>query len=253
MSFFGFGKKPTNETPSNGVSLNLTKEEKITQLNLRKDKIQGLCMEKRELNGLTARVAVVLDYSGSMSSLYRDGTVQGVIERLLPIAMQFDDNGEMEAWIFENGFQRLPEISLRNFDTYVQQEITNRGYIMGGTQYAPVMRDIAKKYLQEDRADIPTLILFITDGDNFSEDKPVTDKVIRELSDKGIFWQFVGIGDARFSYLEKLDNLSGRVIDNANFFAVRDYRSISDDELYSLLLQEYPSWIAQARSHGIIH
>lgn len=248
-----FGKRPENNVSSTGTqsiqSLNLNKEQRITQLNLRKDKIQGLCLEKRELNGLTARVALVLDYSGSMSRLYQNGSVQEVVEKLLPVAMQFDDNGEMECWIFENGFHRLDDISLNNFDTYISN-LMHKNYEMGGTYYAPVMKDVAKKYLKEDPSQYPTLVIFITDGDNF--DGSATDKVICDLSKYNIFWQFIGIGNADFDYLEHLDEMEGRFIDNANFFALNDFRDISDDELYHRLLQEYPDWINKAKKAKIL-
>ena len=76
--------------------LNLSKAESDNLLNLRKNTLQ-LCLEKTNLLNTKARVAVALDFSGSMSRLYKDGSVQAVIERLLPIAVQFDDNGEMDS------------------------------------------------------------------------------------------------------------------------------------------------------------
>lgn len=236
----------------NQVKLNLSKEDSLSLLNLRKDAVATLCLEKRELNGLTARVAVVMDYSGSMETLYKNGTVQTILDRLLPIAMQFDDNGEMEVWLFENSFKRVNPISLKNYYNYIENEGILKKYSMGGTQYAPVMEDVIRKYTKEEEADIPTLVLFITDGDNFDSDKTRTDKVIKEASKLPIFWQFVGIGTGRFSYLEKLDNLKGRYIDNANFFSAKNINQISDKELYDLLLNEYPSWIKEAKSKKVI-
>lgn len=51
-----------------------------------------------------------------------------------------------------------------------------------------------------------------------------------------------GNRNERFRFLERLGELSGRVIDNANFFQVNSIPAISDKELYDLLLQEYPKW-----------
>ena len=39
---------------------------------------------------------------------------------------------------------------------------------------------------------------------------------------------------------------------NANFFHVNDVASISDDELYNHLLDEFPSWLKEARSKDIL-
>lgn len=231
-------------------SLNLDKEQRIQQLNLSKQSIQSLCLEKKELNGLISRVCMVMDISGSMSGLYASGKVQQVIERLLPVAMQFDDNGVMEAWVFSNDFHRIPDISLNNFYNYINNNQLTQRFYMGGTEYAPVMQDIYKKYIIEEPAAIPTLVLFITDGDN--SDKAQTTRVITDISRYPIFWQFVGIGSSNFKYLKQLDTMEGRYIDNANFFSVNDLTRLSDNDLYGRLLGEYPEWLNKAKSVGLI-
>lgn len=241
-----------NNTTTHLSSLNLDKENSLTQLNLRKDMISSLCLEKKELNNLTARVAVVLDYSGSMEDLYANGTVQEILDRLLPVAMQFDDNGEMEVWLFDNTYRRIDDISLDNYYNYIRNENILCKYRMGGTEYSPVINDVVKKYTKEMPSDLPSLILFITDGDNFDTDKPKATRAIIEASKHPIFWQFVGIGRSDFNYLETLDEMDGRYVDNANFFSVNDIKSISDMELYNRLLGEYPSWISEVRQRGMI-
>lgn len=236
---------------SNSIKLTLTKEESLKKLTLRKESINKICLKKKELTDLTARVAVVMDYSGSMDTLYRNGTVQSVLERLLPLALKFDDNGELETWIFESRFKRLKDININNYYDYIKNEDILKKYDMGGTNYAPVMRDVLNKYTKEDPSDtVPTLVLFLTDGDNF--DKKQTEEVIKKASKYPIFWQFVGLGNSRYSFLESLDEMEGRYIDNANFFAVNNINKISDDELYSKLLNEYPSWIKEAREKNIL-
>ncbi|WP_240758355.1 VWA domain-containing protein [Lysinibacillus sp. SGAir0095] len=68
---------------------------------------------------------------------------------------------------------------------------------------------------------------------------------------KNIFWQFVGIGNAKYGVLERLDTLSGRVVDNANFFALDDLDKVSDEELYNRVFKEFPLWLREARRFGI--
>ena len=242
----------TSSTSStNSSKLTLDKEENLKKLTLRKESINKICLKKKELTDLTARVAVVMDYSVSMDTLYLNGTVQSVLERLLPLALKFDDNGELETWIFESRFKRLKDININNYYDYIKNEDILRKYDMGGTNYAPVMRDVLNKYTKEDPSDtVPTLVLFLTDGDNF--DKKQTEEVIKKASKYPIFWQFVGLGNSRYSFLESLDEMEGRYIDNANFFAVNNINKISDDELYSKLLNEYPSWIKEAREKNIL-
>ena len=57
----------------------------------------------------------------------------------------------------------------------------------------------------------------------------------------------------QFEFLERLDNLPGRHVDNADFFAVMDPSSISDDEVFELLMVEYPQWLVEARAKGLLH
>lgn len=232
--FSGFGLNKNQNT------VNLTKEESFEKINLRKEEIKRVCLKKSNSNSLTARVALVLDYSGSMRTLYENGTVQSVVEKMLPIAMTFDDNGEMEVWIFENNFVRLPNVSLDNYYGYVNNEIVGK-YEMGGTKYAPVMMDIYSRYIMEEPAKIPNYVIFITDGDN--ADHGNTSSAVKVLSEYPIFFQFVGIGQEKFYYLETLDDMQNRYVDNANFFKVEDVNNIT----YEQLLNEYPEWIANPK------
>lgn len=218
------------------MSVNLSKEERVQKINLRKTEVVNLCKANPILDGLVSRVALVLDYSGSMRPLYENGTVQEVIESILPLAMQFDDNGEMECWLFHDGFFRLPSVTLDNFYGYIKENTSNKH--MGGTAFAPVLKDISHKYLKEEPANLPTYVLFITDGEN--SDRTEATRVIKDLSKSPIFIQFVGIGSCPFDYLRTLDEMQGRYVDNANFFAVSNPDSIT----YTQLLKEYPSWLS---------
>lgn len=74
-----------------------------------------------------------------------------------------------------------------------------------------------------------------------------------DASQHNIFWQFVGLGNANYGVLQKLDDLPGRFIDNADFFALDDLDKITDEELYDRLLNEFPQWLREARAKGILH
>ena len=230
------------------VELNLSKEQSLINLDLRKKEVENIVMGIPQLSNITSRVALVLDFSGSMRNLYKNGTVQSVIERIMPIAKQFDDNQELDLWIFENGFTRLGGVTKENFYG-LANNIFNQ-YSMGGTEYAPVMNDVYKKYIKEDPANIANYVIFITDGDN--SDRGNTNKIITEASKYPIFWQFVGIGDDSFSYLQKLDDMDGRYVDNADFFPIYDINNITDNELYTKLFDEYPGWLSNPKVQEMI-
>lgn len=194
-----------------------------------------------DLTKHVARVAVAMDYSGSMSGLFNDGTVQDVMTRLLPIALKFDDNGELESWLFSNGQKRIKALSINNYKDYVKKVMLKSGMHMGGTNYAPVLTDMVHYYKDIEPSEIPAFIMFITDGENWDESE--TNAIIRELSEYNMFVQFVGIGDERFSYLEELDNLPGRKHDNTGFITVRDMNRLTDQQLYTELLRQYTEWL----------
>nr|WP_279577114.1 VWA domain-containing protein [Planococcus ruber] len=225
------------------------KEEKISGIDLKK-KSATIVLEKKKLTGVKARVGVVLDISGSMRRLYKEGVVQEVVERVLAVASQFDDDGELDVWVYDNEFSRLPAATEATFMGYVEKNIlSNSGVHKFGRNDEPkVMEDVIRKYTKQDPSDEPVFLVFINDGGCKSGIK----KFIVESSDKPIFWQFVGIGDSNFDVLRRLDTMGGRVVDNANFFHVDDISQVSDEELYNQLLNEFPMWLKEAKDKGIL-
>ncbi|WP_191557067.1 vWA domain-containing protein [Metabacillus idriensis] len=221
----------------------------MSSINLMK-KTAGIVLEKKKLTGVVARVGLVLDISGSMRNLYKNGTVQKVVERILAVASQFDDDGMLDVWVYDNEFSRLPSVTERDFANYVNARILANETIhkFGRNDEPPVMYDVMNKYLKEDPSKVPAFIVFINDGGCKSTIK----KPVVSSSDKPIFWQFVGVGDSNFKVLENLDTMEGRFIDNANFFHVQDIDAITDEQLYDRLLNEFPDWIKEAKEKKIL-
>ena len=89
-------------------------------------------------------------------------------------------------------------------------------------------------------------------SDGGKADNSASAEAIRELSKLSVFVQFVGIGKDDFRFLHKLDELPGRLIDNAGFMAVNDLDTINDAELYERLLNEFPPWLTKAREKGLL-
>lgn len=238
MSILGkfFNNGTANDTSKSAI-INLSKsKENLDKVLVNLSKNGGINFSKH-----AARVALAMDYSGSMDNLFHSGAVQDVITRLLPIALRFDDNGELESWLFSNGKKRLKPVTIQNYENYVKDTMMKSGMRMGGTEYAPVLEDIVKYYTQDSASNIPAFVIFITDGEN--SDKGKTDKIIRELSKYNMFVQFVGIGSASFNYLRSLDDMEGREHDNTGFIPVSDMNKMNDRELYLALLLQYKGWL----------
>lgn len=212
-----------------------------------------------DLGSARAKVVVALDFSGSMNKLYTKGTVQHTLDRLVPLGLAFDDNGSIDVYLFQNDFRKLPDLNLSNYENYVGNVIAASGYSMGGTCYSPVLQAIIEGgtyivqggFLGRNRAMItteaivdhgtPTFILFITDGEN--SDKHETDAIIRRSSEKNVFIQFIGIGNEKFKYLEKLDDMRGRKRDNTGFSKMKDLDKADDKELYTTVLKQFSKWL----------
>ncbi|MEV5028269.1 VWA domain-containing protein [Paenibacillus sp. LPE1-1-1.1] len=221
----------------------------LTPIDLRKKLVQ-ITLEKKKLTHVVAKVGIVLDITGSMQALYKNGTVQEVVERILAVASKFDDNGTLDVWVYDTHFSRLPSVTERDFVDYVQNKILNNHEIhkFGRNNEPPVMEDVIRKYTVEEDDGIPVFIIFINDGGVV---KPIK-KVITAASVQPIFWQFVGIGQSDFEVLKQLDTMEGRVVDNANFIHLDDIAAVSDEQLYDQLLNEFPSWLMAAKEKRII-
>ena len=142
----------------------------------------------------------------------------------------------------------MPPVTLDEIEGYVERVILSQYKIREATNYAPPLRLLLNKYQAPQPA--PVFVIFLTDGGN--ADRRESAEVIRELAAQPVFVQFVGIGPEDFPFLRKLDELPGRVIDNAGFMHVNDLDAIEDLELYDRLLNEFPQWLVAAWEQGIL-
>lgn len=200
------------------------------------------------IEGQRAQVVLVLDISKSMHALYHSGMVQRVIERMLGLAVAFDDDGQIDLLLFGTNAYSLPPVTLDEIEGYVERVILSQYKIREATNYAPPLRLLSSKYRAPQPA--PAFVIFLTDGGN--ADRRESAEVIRELAAQPVFVQFVGIGPEDFPFLRKLDELPGRAIDNAGFMPVNDLDAIEDLELYDRLLNEFPRWLVAAWEQGIL-
>ncbi len=212
-----------------------------------------ISLEKKKLGDVQAQVALVLDASGSMFHQYFDGTIQKVIERVLPLAVHFDDDGALDCWGFGCLAYKLDSVTLKNVKNYTKhQRLDNdRGlarFDIGNDE--PVVIKEVIKYYKKSKSSLPAYIVFISDGGVGSDDE--IEELLRESASLPIFWQFVGIGGSDYGILENLDTMMGRVVDNCNFFALDDLHQISEQELYDRLLEEFPRWLTAAKAKRII-
>ena len=232
---------PTQPAPAGrkrGVSLEKKLEKGAPRLVSLAKPIQ-VQLEKHKLQDTVARVALVLDISGSMTGRYQNGTVQEIVNKTLPLAVQFDDDGQLDFWYYGSRCRRMPPVTMKNYTSAVPSDWNSLMKQLGYGNYEPaVMEEVIEEY-RESR--VPAYILFITDG-GVGSTKEIK-RLIKDASKLPIFWQFVGVGGFGYGVLKQLDTLRGRYVDNANFFALDDFKKVDNSDLYSRLLNEFPKWL----------
>jgi hypothetical protein len=240
------------------------------RLSLRKEQV-AVSLRKHGAEGVTARVVLILDASGSMSFLYSKGVVADVVERMAAVAAQLDDDGVMQAWTFASPAARLPDLTLGELPEWLSLHVRvgelslfrrskkpRKGLLPGQVDMRSVgiqneeQKAIAavRTYVREHPAVDPTLVLFFSDGGVYRNKE--IEQELRDAVEGPIFWQFVGLGRSNYGVLERFDTLPGRRVDNVGFFAVDDISVVPDPELYDRLLSQFPAWMTAARGLGII-
>jgi stress response protein SCP2 len=224
----------------------------------------GVQLEKYGLEQHQAKVALCLDISGSMHALYKKGSIDTLVRRVLALGFRFDDDGEIDVFLFGKDAYHAGSVNTDNYQTFVR-DMLKRYNLEGGTAYGKVMQMIREYYrIQPNFGHIPVYVMFTTDGD--TSDRPQSERQIIEAAREGIFWQFMAIGTppqerkgffsrilgSDFQFLEHLDTMRNRFLDNANFFLVQDPAEPSDEELIQLMMAEYPDWLRAARAKGLL-
>ncbi len=205
-------------------------------------------LETQGLVGERAEVVLVLDVSGSSRPLFKNGAYQALVDRCLAAGLLFDDNGEIETYLFDSALHPAEPVTLATRDGWTDRALLTPK-IFRGTRYSVALREIASK-LQRGAA-TPTFVYFVTDGGN--QDKRETAEIVSSMAGLPAFLKFVAVGkEESFPFLQRLDDLTGREIDNADFFAVEDPHRVDESAFFDLVMQEFRGWLADARAKGIL-
>ncbi|WP_321874250.1 VWA domain-containing protein [Burkholderia ubonensis] len=235
----------------------------------------AIVLEKRQiLKPPVVRVGAALDISGSAKALYKSGVIQETHDRILGIALKFDDNGEVDTWTFTEGFDRLPTATPDNYGAYITDFVLNGDVDKwGGTQYAPVMNDIVDFFFRAPEPErkreakrgflsrlfggaddapappsapvsanghLPAWVLFVTDGQNPKNDRKRVRQLLAESRHYPLYWSLVGVGDAsEFDFLAEVAN----EMPNVGFLHLESL-DVSDEQIYEqLITQEFCDWV----------
>ncbi|MFE2870886.1 VWA domain-containing protein [Embleya sp. NPDC059259] len=233
------------------------------RLSLRKEQVK-VSLRKQGAEGITARVILVMDASGSMNWLYSDGVVADVVERMAAVSAQLEDDGVMQAWTFADDPARLPDLRVGELPEWLRLHVRPGGdepeqellpgqvdmvAVGFGNEEHKVIAEVPS-YVRENPSAAPTLVLFFSDGGIYCDSE--IKRELKGASKEPAFWQFVGLGNANYGILKRLDTMRGRHVDNVGFFAVDDISEVPDQDLYDRLLSEFPKWITAARRMNVL-
>lgn len=185
------------------------------------------------LNGLRFDVIGLLDESGSMGYMFRDGTVQTTVERALAWTAGVDADGLAPFGGFASGFKWHGDVDLSNVMGIVDRE----GWTTwGSTDLAAGLKaalDLAKQ------AENPVYLLVVTDG--APNDRSAVVDLIEEMSQYPIFIKVLLLGNDHggYQFVRYLDDMDGlRLFDNLDAQHIPTPSALSDDEFNSLMTEE---------------
>lgn len=231
----------------------------------------GFVLQKQGIHErIPAQVGLNIDVSGSMQDLFSNGIVQSALERVLPVALYFDDDGRIDTWVFsgDGNMAAITQATAENYKDYVRREITDNrdldGILWGGTNYGPVIRSNLLTYGllevqepqgllgmifgrkrdvlgEETRSGIPAINYFLTDGENTDMESAWNLLEEAEHAESQIYYIMVGIGREDFTFLRR----AADEFHNVGFVNVEDLGSFvgSDDAYEKLLPAELCSWL----------
>lgn len=219
----------------------------------KKQELVRLSLEKRNVpTDVKLAVKMVSDVSGSMRSLYNNGVMQELVDRLIPVAMRFDDNGELESFAFgDRAVEMDAPITDADFGNYIGKKFlvnVPNGVLWSGTKYSEALKAIEESvnpkrtfmqmFAKKSNAQ-PSYILFQTDGET-NGDEEQTERILERLGKLKCYVQFIGVGNAHFGFLREMADQ----FDHVGFVTFPDLANTSDQAMYEALLsEEVCSWI----------
>lgn len=204
-------------------------------------------LDKKGIGSQRFAVYLVLDHSLSMRSFYSSDIMQRFADQVLALSVNVDDDGVVPVIMFDSVVHDPEEIRLDSYQGSVARIIASAGR-MGTTAYHAAIDAVVRMHAESGATD-PGLVIFQTDG------RPDNERWAKEsmiaASEHPLFFSFVGFGDDDFDFLNKLDKLKGRKVDNASFFAA-GRGTMDPSALYDGILHEVPDWLRDSRAAGVI-
>lgn len=225
----------------------------------KKSELVGLQLAKHNVpSGISLRVKCMIDVSGSIAPLFNDGTMSELFDRLIPVAMRFDDDKSIEAYAFGSKAAKVDDIkesdfSNNNYISRFKNQAENADILWTGTKYSKALELLAKPekasglfggMFSKSVESSPTYVLFITDGDTQGDERE-TRKLLEKMAGTKVYIQFVGVGrGSRFAFLKEMAD----EFDHVGLVSFPDLGTTSDETMYQALLSSEPcAWFKSVK------
>jgi hypothetical protein len=246
-------------------------------VNLVKEKAEKVTVSLKKA-GITKvpplRVVADYDVSGSMRGLYQRGVVQKAADQVLGLGFKFDDDGQVDSFIFDSRANYVGTATVQDYGSFVQENILNHSELWNSTNYGACLQanidflfgtGVRAKVMVEGKKGLfgiggsgrheevrtvksegkdPAVVFFFTDGSPDSGDRSA--QIISEASKKGlpIYFNLIGVGGERFHVLQRLAD----DYDNCGFVGLSGF-DMSDEALYDALVgtEEFTDFL---KKHG---
>lgn len=213
--------------------------------------------ERAEVPKQLADVALCLDISTPMADFYSSGQIETFKDNLLALSECFEQQGGIDLFLFGKDARYAGKCTRSNRDDFISQLMQTVPFERTMMYHSAIkmIRTHYLPFLNPSRQPIsikrPVYVLFLTCQDTL--DRYRCEKAIRLSSYEPIFWSFIGLGDAQFKLLNKLENLGGKLIDNTTLLKAATLSDLNKETLFDDLLKKYGKWIPQAKRNGLFH
>lgn len=220
---------------------------------------------------IQAELIFDIDVSGSFEHEHEEGTTSQLIERLVPYGMVLDPDGAMDVFTFSNDAHTVYHVGTvtpAEAEGYITREVVENvpGW-KGGTSYSYVLERNLQHFgwLEPEGgliaavsrffgADKPkprdkkrSIVIFVTDGENATEDEARTMRVLGNSEARGDDVYFLFIGACEHSVEFKFLKTIAKRYKNTGVVIVRDLEAFveqSDEKISAQLLgPELIAWL----------
>lgn len=181
-----------------------------------------------------------------------ESEMEGCVKRNLGLLLTgLDPDGQLPVYAFDSTIRSIGIATEHNYQDLLNKWL-NKNHLVPATRFMPILAQVTANYEQAkaEGGAHPRLIIVHTDG--VAADAYSVKQALGAMSDKPIFWIFIGHGQD-LSYLRDVDTNGVGEVDNVALIELKDASSLTDEEYYDKLVHELiVDWLPEVRRRQIV-